>query len=104
MNVAGTGKDSEFVILNVGVPIWLIIYCIWNISAFLLIRVDKQRSRKKEWRIRERTFWLVALFFGAGGILAGMYVYRHKTLHSTFVIGVPVLLLLNLAFGYYIWR
>jgi uncharacterized membrane protein YsdA (DUF1294 family) len=62
--------------------------------------MDKQYARKKARRIRERTFWQVALLGGAAGILIGMYVYRHKTLHSTFVWGMPIILTGNLVIMY----
>ena len=81
-------------------PIWFVVYWIWNFIAFLLVRADKQYARSQARRIRERTFFLMALFGGAAGVLSGMYVYRHKTLHLSFVIGMPVLLVGNLVCMY----
>ena len=78
----------------------LITYLTWNIAACLLVWLDKRRARRGRWRVPERTFFLWALGFGAAGILLGMYLFRHKTRHATFVLGMPVLLLLNYA-GYY---
>lgn len=89
--------------MNIGLPDWLMLYIVWNVVAFFLVRLDKGRARRKCWRIRERTFFFVALFFGAAGVLTGMYVYRHKTLHSTFVIGMSVMLVLNFVCGYLLW-
>lgn len=86
------------------VPNWLILYSVWNLAAFFLVRLDKHRARIKGRRIRERTFFWIALFFGAAGVLFGMYVYRHKTLHWTFVIGMPIILLLNFVCGYLLVR
>ena len=34
---------------------------------------------------------------GAPGALVGMILFRHKTKHAKFVIGLPLLLLLNIA-------
>ncbi len=89
--------------MNIDLSVWLMLYIVWNVVAFFLVRLDKGRARRKSWRIRERTFFFVALFFGAAGVLTGMYVYRHKTLHSTFVIGMPVMLVLNFVCGYLLW-
>ena len=85
-------------------PPWLALYVSWNLVGFIMIMVDKRRARHGEWRIRERTFFLWAAAFGAAGVLLGMYVFRHKTRHLSFVIGVPVLCLINLGGGYLLWR
>ena len=82
---------------------WLYIYVLWNIVTFFLIMLDKKRARQQIWRIRERTIFLCALFFGATGVFIGMYMFRHKTRHWTFVIGIPVLLIINATCGYFIY-
>lgn len=65
---------------------------------------DKEYAQRNAWRIPERTFLLCSLFLGAAGVFLGMYVFRHKTRHLTFVIGIPILFLINLAFFYFLWR
>jgi len=57
---------------------------------------DKRRAKNHEFRISERTLWLVALFGGAVGTTAGMQLYRHKTKHTSFKIGFPVLAVIEL--------
>lgn len=79
----------------------LLTYFLWNCAAFLLVRMDKYRARRGRWRVPERIFFLWALFFGAAGILFGMYIYRHKTRHASFVFGIPLLLLANFACYYF---
>lgn len=88
---------------NAFVP-WLALYILWNIVGFIMMMMDKRRAGQGRWRIRERTFFLCASAFGAAGILLGMYVFRHKTRHWSFVVGVPVLCLLNLGGVYLLWR
>lgn len=66
-------------------PLWLITYILWNIVTFILMMLDKRRARQQHWRIRERTLFLCALFFGATGVLIGMYRFRHKTRHWSFI-------------------
>ncbi len=63
-----------------------------NAVSFLLMLIDKQKAKKKKWRIRESTLLLSAAAGGSLGSLAGMYLFRHKTLHPKFTIGVPVIL------------
>jgi uncharacterized membrane protein YsdA (DUF1294 family) len=87
-----------------GFPLCLAMYALWNLVFFLLVRLDKGRARRRgARRISERTFFIGALFFGAAGVYAGMYAFRHKTRHGSFVIGIPFLLLLNLVCCYFLW-
>ena len=56
---------------------------------------DKRKARKKLWRIPEATLLLVAVFGGSIGSLLGMYMFRHKTKHLKFTVGIPVILVLQ---------
>ncbi|PFP27764.1 hypothetical protein COJ96_14205 [Bacillus sp. AFS073361] len=76
--------------------IWLVAYFIMNIAGLVIMWEDKRRAKKHEFRISERTLWLVALFGGAVGATAGMQLYRHKTKHTSFKIGFPVLAVIEL--------
>lgn len=58
---------------------------------------DKYKARKKLWRIPEATLMGVAVIGGSVGALAGMYTFRHKTKHPKFTIGVPLILLMQIA-------
>ncbi|WP_414714918.1 DUF1294 domain-containing protein [Sporomusa sp.] len=75
----------------------------WNVITFGLMMIDKSQARKRGKRIRERTLFLCAFCFGAIGIWGGMYRFRHKTKHRNFVVGIPLLFILNL-FAYYYFR
>ena len=63
-----------------------------NALGFLLMLVDKWKARKNRWRVRESTLLLVAALGGSVGSLAGMYLFRHKTLHLKFTLGIPLIL------------
>ena len=55
--------------------------------------IDKRKAKKGKRRIPEKTlFILVGLGGGIGGIL-GMYLFRHKTKKTRFVIGFPAILI-----------
>lgn len=75
--------------------ILVVAYLIMNIVGFVIMWEDKKRAKKHEYRIRERTLWLVALFGGAVGTTAGMQIFRHKTKHLSFKIGFPVLAIIE---------
>ena len=63
-----------------------------NAAGFLLMLVDKWKAKKNRWRVRESTLLIVAALGGSVGSLAGMYLFRHKTLHLKFTLGIPLIL------------
>ena len=63
-----------------------------NALGFLLMLVDKWKAKKNRWRVRESTLLLIAALGGSVGSLAGMYLFRHKTLHLKFTLGIPLIL------------
>lgn len=73
--------------------IWIIGYLlIINLISFITMWSDKQKAKKKAWRIPESTLFLLAIAGGSIGSIAGMYTFRHKTKHMNFVILMPVIL------------
>lgn len=67
-----------------------------NALGFLFMLIDKQKAKKNLWRIPEaRLMWTAALG-GSVGSLIGMYLFRHKTKHPKFTIGIPMLLVLQI--------
>lgn len=66
-----------------------------NILAFVLFGLDKFKARRGFWRISEKELMLVALCGGSIGALFGMRLFRHKTKHKLFTIGVPLILLVQ---------
>lgn len=62
-----------------------------NALGFLLMRIDKQKAKKNAWRIPERVLMAVAAVGGSLGCLCGMYLFRHKTRHIKFSVGLPIL-------------
>ena len=67
--------------------------------------VDKQQAIKQQWRISEKTLFILAIFGGAIGGVFGMYLFRHKTKHNKFAFGFPLLaavhVCLYIVFNYY---
>mgnify|MGYP001054173293 CR=1 FL=1 len=68
-----------------------------NIVGFAEMGVDKRRARKGAYRIPEANLFLTALAGGSIGCILGMYTFRHKTKHLSFVIGMPAILIVQLA-------
>ena len=62
-----------------------------NIAGMMLMAVDKRRAEKGEWRISEKKLFFAAFIGGSAGCWLGMYVFRHKTEHAKFVVGMPAI-------------
>ncbi len=66
------------------------------------MKIDKEKAKKGERRISEKSIFTFALFLGAIGIYAGMQKYRHKTKHFKFIVLIPILIFVNILTVYYI--
>ena len=75
-----------------------------NIYVFFMMLYDKKMAEKDKWRVEEKTLFTIAGIGGALGVFCGMYTFKHKTLHASFVVGVPCLFFVNLICIYYIWK
>ena len=75
----------------------LLYLIIVNAAAFLLMLADKLKAKRGAWRIPEATLMGMAAIGGSIGALAGMYLFRHKTKHIKFTLGIPVILIGQIA-------
>ena len=73
-----------------------------NFAAVLVTVSDKHRAKKHWWRIPENTLLLVAALGGSPAMLATMLLIRHKTRHPKFMVGIPLILILQVAVVYFI--
>ena len=73
----------------------LVYLIIINLAGFLSMYIDKEKAKRKKWRIPEKTLFLIAILGGSIGSNLGMRVCRHKTKHWYFVIGMPLIFLLQ---------
>ena len=71
----------------------LIYLAVINIVTFFLYGIDKWKSKRSKRRIPEATLLWWAALGGSIGALAGMKVWRHKTLHKKFQYGIPSILI-----------
>lgn len=76
-----------------------------NVIAFVIMLADKMKSRRNgAARISEGMLFFMAAAFGSVGVYAGMFVFRHKTRKWYFLIGIPLLILQNIALLYLLSR
>lgn len=82
-----------------------IIYLIlMNLIGLFLMGLDKSKAKRHAWRIPERTLFLASLLGGSIGTWAGMYLFRHKTKHWYFVVGMPAILVVQIVAAILIWN
>ena len=75
----------------------IIIYLISiNIIGFLIMWIDKRKAIKGSWRIPEKTLFIITAIGGGIGTTAGMFVFRHKTKKLNFLIGLPLITILEI--------
>ena len=79
--------------------VWLIAI---NLVTFAVYGIDKRRARRGAWRVPEKTLFLLPLLGGSIGALLGMRVFRHKTKHWYFVVGMPLILVCQAALAIYL--
>ena len=80
--------------------IFLIVFLyllIMNIVGLAVMGIDKSKAKRNAWRIPERDLFLVSILGGSLGTWAGMYLFRHKTKHWYFVIGMPLIFFIHIA-------
>ena len=81
----------------------IIVYLIViNLFTFFIMFWDKKKAENGGWRIRENTLFMLCAIGGSIGGIAGMYTFRHKTKKSSFVIGFPAILILQIAIAIYL--
>lgn len=89
----------QFLSVGTAVATWLVLA---NLMGLILMAADKKRARRGVWRVPEKTLFLVAILGGSVGCWAGMYLFHHKTRHWYFVVGMPLILLVQIGLGWWI--
>lgn len=79
-------------------------FVIVNIVSFFAMGADKLKAKKHSRRTPEATLFTLAVIGGSVGAIAGMYIFRHKTKHTSFVAGMPAILAAQLIAVYLIIR
>ena len=68
-----------------------------NIVAYIMYGVDKRKAKKHEWRTPEAYLIGIALAGGSVGAFAGMKIFHHKTKHVKFFVGIPLIMVIQIA-------
>ena len=67
-----------------------------NVIAVIVTVHDKNAAQKGAWRVKERTLMLISALGGAPAMYLTMLTIHHKTRKHLFMIGIPVIFVLEL--------
>jgi uncharacterized membrane protein YsdA (DUF1294 family) len=79
--------------------VWGVLYYFIAVSAAgaAVCIYDKLAARRDWRRVPERTLFFWALAGGGPGVYLTMLLIRHKTLHRRFMLGIPAIMILQIA-------
>ena len=66
-----------------------------NVLAFVLMLIDKKKAKKHRRRIPEAVLIGIGAIGGSIGAMAGMELFRHKTKHLLFRLGLPAIFIVQ---------
>ena len=92
-------KFWEFFDDNKIILIYLVVI---NVVAIILFALDKINAIEGRSRIRIVTLLGIAFMGGSVGALIAMYTFRHKTKIDYFIVGVPMILVMQIVVCFYI--
>jgi|AntRauTorcE11897_2_1112592.scaffolds.fasta_scaffold60400_2 uncharacterized membrane protein YsdA (DUF1294 family) len=89
-------SDMPFTQILIGVLVAI------NLVSFLIMARDKRRSIRGSGKTRtpEGKLFFLAALFGSVGVYLGMLAFRHKTKKWYFQLGIPLLIMQNIATVY----
>lgn len=68
-----------------------------NIFTLVVFGWDKQQAQGGRTRVAEKRLWGLNWLGGSLGGVLGMYLFRHKTRHFKFRVGLPAILVAQAA-------
>ena len=88
--------EKIFTVRNIVIYLLII-----NLIGFLAMYLDKRKAKKGKWRTQEKTLFGICILGGGIGTIAGMYIFRHMTQKLAFTLGMPAILILEIAIFLY---
>ena len=92
----------EYILSLINWKYELLYLLIINVVVFLAMGIDKLKAKKEWWRIPEGTLMMICLLGGGIGTITGMYKFRHKTKKLKFTVGMPTILISEIALVIYL--
>lgn len=76
---------------------FLMYLAIISVIAVIMTVSDKSRAKKHKRRIAEKTLFGTAVLGGSAAMYLTMLLVRHKTKHKRFMIGLPLIMIVQMA-------
>ena len=67
-----------------------------NLLSFIVALTDKSNAVKHTWRISENCLMLLSVIGGSIGLLLCLLLSNHKTRKVKFMVGVPIIILVQI--------
>lgn len=83
---------------------YIYVWVIMNAAAIGFMFIDKRKARRKQRRVSERVLFTMAVIGGSIGIWLGMYMFRHKTKHNSFRLGIPTIVIFQIILLIYVYE
>lgn len=90
--------------MNIILFILAIYLILINLIAVIVTIYDKLCAVKRRWRVKESTLLLLSALGGSICMYITMLLIRHKTRHIKFMLGIPLILIVQLIIAFLIWR
>ena len=71
-----------------------------NLIAVIVTIHDKRAAVKGTWRVKENTLLLISALGGSPAMYLTMLLIRHKTRKPKFMVGIPLILIVELIIIY----
>lgn len=90
--------------MNILLIILAIYLILINLIAVIITIYDKLCAVKRRWRVKESTLLLLSALGGSICMYITMLLIRHKTRHIKFMLGIPLILIIQIIIVFLIWR
>ena len=75
---------------------YMVYFLSLNVISAIVCVIDKHRAKTGGFRIPESTLFTLCLMGGSVGMYLTMKTIRHKTRHKRFMIGIPLIIILQI--------
>ena len=86
---------KELIFFNI-MPALLILI---SLISVIVTAADKVKAKRVSRRVPEATLMLLSVLGGSLAMLITMIIIRHKTKHPKFMVGIPVIIVLQIVAG-----